>query len=800
MKNIKIAIGIVVFSMLLMSNGFGFFPTGGFDAFNVLRLVKWPFYEFDTNNDGNITTGEGIGVYIEEGPRGFKPDEIEDVLEAMKVWESVPTSYASFRVIGYYQDPISLTVPDVLPTISMYVAPADATEEGILADRESVDVGGAILGVTTVLFSVADSVYTFNNQIYPISGGTIIDSDIIVSAEAHRGSNIVTSYGDVPELVATVVHELGHFLGLNHTPLNNLRGIYLNQTDTEPVALVENPVVWMTKPDGIAEFIGATPTMFPIYFIIELPSGVRVAGQKDLAPDDISGISWLYPRGAQENFFDIRHEARSRTRKQSGMPSIPLPGGHIVAWADVDNNPNTPRIPLFSTMVGLYEPLINTQLQGKFHLIGLWKTMEVPGMRGQLFTPTYTITLNPLNQTGLERQAPPQLSPTDVDHIQGPNSFSITVRDSADYQTNFMSEVFHEVENIIDISKKDAGTPLVWDFVKNTVVSANTGKILSEMRPVQKPMFGDPNDVCPMNIIEIPTGGTGTTTPTTGGVGMIAFREDLRSFRDNYLLNSQVGVALTDLYYTVAPWITKVLLKSESGRMGFGKLVYAIFSLVKSYSILSLMLVGVLISVSLGIIKFCMKKKTKGFSTTFWIMLILIFVIAFESEALIAHVTTSDLVNRSDAVLSGEVVAINSYMDNNLKIYTDVQMIVRKTVKGSFNEGGYVTFTVLGGRVGDLVMTCAEMPVFKEGDKAIVYLRQLPISKRWTLYAGKRGVLRVFTDSASGKSYVTSYSETDNVYLDNDKKSMAKSNSAVVQQEFVSEEDYIYYLKSLVIE
>ncbi len=68
-----------------------------------------------------------MGIYIEEGKRGFTEDEITEIKEALKVWESVPTSYVCFRIAVYYQDPISLTTPDALPTISMYV-----TEQMIL--------------------------------------------------------------------------------------------------------------------------------------------------------------------------------------------------------------------------------------------------------------------------------------------------------------------------------------------------------------------------------------------------------------------------------------------------------------------------------------------------------------------------------------------------------------------------------------------------------------------------------------------------------------------------------------------
>lgn len=781
---------------------YAFFPSGGFDAFNVLRLAKWPFYEFDTNNDGQILTGEGVGIYIERGKRGFTDDEIEEIKKALKVWEEVPTSYACFRIIGYYEDPISLTTPDALPTISMYVTETDDTGEDVEPDPETVDVGGGILGVTLTLFTVTDSVYEHNGQIYPISAGTVIDRDIVISATAHRYNS---QSGDEPlaDLKGTLVHELGHFLGLDHTPLNNLRAVYLNEEDELPSFLIENPVVWMTMPDGIPQYIGATPTMFPIYFEVELPNGQREDGGKDLAPDDISGISWLYPRGAQENFFDIRHEARSRTRRGSGMPSIPLPGGHVVAWADVDNNPSTPRIPLFSTLVGLYEPLINKQLQGKFNLIGLWKTMEVPGKDGELFTPSYTLTLNALNGTGLDRQAPQGIPPSDVDSIQGPNSYSVTTRGDADYQTNFMSEVFHEVENVLDVSSKEAGTALVWSFTKNVVVSSTTGKTLPQMRTHLKPMFGDPNDVCPMNIIEVPTGGGTTTTTTTAGVLGTSLSQDLRNFRDHYLMNSGVGIAFVDLYYTIAPVISKLILKSEMMRTLFSKTVYNFAWIVKS-DIWKYFFGLVVFLLIWRKIKKMQSTKSKMKTNLFLIILtIFIFGVISNAHARIAFLNTDELVNSSDAVVNGEVLSMSSYMTKDMKIYTDIEMKVTDTVKGSINENSSVIFTIPGGRVDGFAMICSEMPEFKVGDKAIVYLRYLPKGGKWTLYAGTRSVTVVTEDAQTGKLYVKPYSEFDNIFYDKDKdaiQSKSLTNKSNDTHQYITLNEYLLYLRNLIKE
>ncbi len=189
-------------------------------------------------------------------------------------------------------------------------------------DIETVDVGGGILGVTLTLFTVSDTLYEYNGQMVTISAGTIIDRDIVVSAAAHRG-NGETSDVPLADLKGTLVHELGHFLGLDHTPLNNLRAVYLNQEDEIPSYLIESPVVWMTMPNGIAQYVGATPTMFPIYFEVELPNGEREDGGKDLAPDDISGISWLY-HGVHKKIsliYPMRQEAK-RVVVQVSLPSF----------------------------------------------------------------------------------------------------------------------------------------------------------------------------------------------------------------------------------------------------------------------------------------------------------------------------------------------------------------------------------------------------------------------------------------------------------------------------------------------
>jgi hypothetical protein len=419
------------------------------------------------------------------------------------------------------------------------------------------------------------------------------------------------------------------------------------------------------------------------------------------------------------------------------------------------------------------------------------------GKRGRIvYTFLYT-NLNPLNGTGFERQAPEGMIPSDIDSIQGPNSYSETTRADTDYQTSFMSEVFHEVENILDVSKKDAGTPLTWSFTKNTVVSAATDKTLSQMRTNLKPMFGDPNDVCPMNIIEVPTGTSTTTTTETGGtLGSISLLRDLRNFRDGYLMDSKIVVACVDIYYTFAPMISKVILKSENMRYLFAKTIYGSVWLVKNS--LWKCLLGIFMIIWLW--RRVKKMRVSRTKTTMLLFLLCLFLLtAFNADARIAFLTTEDLISLSNAVVSGEVVATNSYMEKNMRIYTDIEFKVDEVIKGSVNENSSVIFTIPGGRVNGYAMVCSEMPEFKIGDKSVIYLRQLK-SGKYTLYAGTRSVTLITEDTNTGKKYVKPYAEYDNIFYTEDQKAITSKSSVqnnASSNGLIPLENYIQYLKDL---
>ena len=789
-----------------------YFPLGGFDEFGVLRYVRWPIGEFDTNNDGRIDAGEGLEIFYEGGPSGFTGEEHDLLDEAFQVWQEVPTSYAAFRVGGIIRDPILAAIEtDFRLTVALQVTTGEG--ESVVPDPADVVVGEVtfpVLGATFIEYTIEDTEIEVAGEAYAISAGTIIDCDIIIDSTSVRLQQGLSE--PLVDLKGVMVHEIGHMLGLGHTPLNNLRAeVEQDEFTVEAYArLIETPVFWQTGADGEARNIGVTPTMFPIYFEVETESGERADGATDLAPDDISGVSFLYPRGSQSKFFDIRHEARSYTRAGTGLPSVPLPGGHVVAWADVDNDSTTPRVPVFSTMTGLYELATNLQLQGWFELRGLWKQFEVPGMTDVFFTPTYTLTLNPLNYTGFERQAPPVATPEEFDSIQGPDSFGTVTRPADAYVNAYPSEVFHEADNIIDISNKDAGTPLVWEFSRNTVVSDDTERTLPTILKRNAPMFGDPNDVCPLNvtstqIVEPDTddedtgdteddedtgddeddgdtedddGDTGDDEDTddtedeekagvfaalTGGGGSnMSGPNRLRAFRDGVLLRSAAGTALVDLYYRTAPVLARFLLNHNLAFRLFQRFANLVY-----WTMEHLFLIAGFFVAGLGTLWMLRRRRARGAAAGLLVLGVLLW--AGAAHAVLAHIETEDMIPGNEIIV-GEVTSVEGRIASNKRIYTDVVIEVDDVVQGTLNEGSTFSFTVIGGRANGRVLKVTDIPTFRVGENVWLYLREVP-GHGMKIYGGLYGKLNVAT-SSGGKKYVTASSTPAKRLLKEDAKAM----------------------------
>ena len=819
MRLLAAAACIVLLAAGLTGHAYGFFPKGGLNLNQQFRYATWPFRDFDTDEDGAIEDGEGLEFRIESGPRGFTNAEIEQVKTGFGVWQNVPTSYVRFRFVGNIEDPVApgTVALDYLPMVFMQVETTTEDDEYIQPDDPEFLAAGLddfVPALTFLTYAIDTATVEVSGRQVIVPAGTILDCDIVVNAALHRpGATTTTTFGTL-DLQATIVQSVGTLLGLANTPLNNLDPY--NEVTLDDAALglpVEPAVLQLTGSDGVRSIVGATPTMMPVYFLTEMPDGEYVAGWRDLAPDDISGISWLYPReDGLENFFSVQQEARTHVRDTSGVPSAPVCGTHVVAWASLSKDDTGPRVPLFSTMTGLYQKSSNVQLQGKFNLMGLWKQMELPGGVDELYIPSYVLTMNPLNGTGYDRQAPPDITSDLMDSLQGafPVSYSIYTRPTDAYSTNYPSEVFNEYGNIYGIDNNTAGTALAWSYEKNTLVSRDSDKTLPNILPTTKPMFGDQDVVCPMNIIENIGGGTGDGETVLdaaegllgaleagdggpggpgafgGGALFAKVNECLRSFRDNVLLKSSVGTALVDLYYRAAPYMARQLLHHETAlRAVRGAIVLAARIGESGMIIVSLILCACL--AVLG-------RKLRARFARLTVAGILVFMIsmsvAFAGQT---PIPTENLVAKASYIFTGEVVAAEGRMAENGRIYTDVVIKVRDVVKGGLNQGSNLSFSVMGGIYGSIATSATGIPGFAKGDQALFYLKD---SARFGLvpFGGYRSKVNIVLDPKTNEeALVDDGSLTEGESEDAEKSAPAAGNSGLVALDA-----YLDYLRSLV--
>lgn len=704
------------------------FPLGGFDSFNVLRLKVHRLNDFDANNNGRVEENEGVPVLIETGPRGFTEAELEVVRESFAVWERVPQSYASVDEEGTFEDPVFAGLDaDLQNTIVMQVtSTVDLDGDGLPDENVEPDpadvlhpaLTAGVLGVNVTLFAVDDVIIDTPSESYLIGAGNIIDNDVIIAADTVRPQTL----GEEPlgDLLSVMVHEMGHFFGLGHTPLNNL---VLSED-----SLVESAALYHSI-GGVKRRIGVTPTMFPFIFDLALDGGGTIGGGRDLAPDDISAVSWLYPRGSQDLFFGLNGEARTRTRPGTGLPSIQVAGAHVVAWADADNDETTPRVPLFSAFTAYFENPADTLRDGRFELINLWKQLETDS---GVFNTSYTFSMTPFNGSGFERQAPPGFTVGEFDNLGN--------RDSV--FNAYPSEVFHEVENIIDVSNKDAGTPFVWDYQRGTLVSTDTDRTIGSIIGGD-PMFGDPNDVCILNVVSSTAAGGGTAALGQAMTGA----NEVRSLRDTVLMETALGSFIVDTYYKVSPSAAQFLLNSPIALGATVKMVQALYWTMENL-VMVLGVVTVAISAMVAV-----RRRRKALAGVAGLVA-LGLLLSPGAQALLQYHTTEQLVAGASDIVSGKVTSAQARWDGGTSyIYTDIVLEVEDKAKGTLNKQSTVTISQLGGRVGGLEAEASELPSFEAGEEVVLYLYYVE-GQGFQVYNGIGGKTLVSVDDATSKKYV----------------------------------------------
>ena len=227
------------------------------------------------NGYSHFTVADGARLRWEEprvrwfatdrGAEGVTPADFQGVLaRAFGVWEDVPTASIAFEFVGF-------------------TGASPFREDGlsVLGFQDHPELE-RVLGATTFVVDVVT--------------GEIVESDVFFNAAFSWST---TAAGDSTrfDLASVAVHEIGHFLGLGHSALG----------ETELV------------PEG-RRVLASGAVMFPISL------GRGSIADRELQPDDIAGVSDLYP---DDGFRERTGAVRGRVLR-GGRGVL---GAHVVAYS-----------------------------------------------------------------------------------------------------------------------------------------------------------------------------------------------------------------------------------------------------------------------------------------------------------------------------------------------------------------------------------------------------------------------------------------------------------------------------------
>jgi hypothetical protein len=695
-----------------------FYPLGVLQTTGKLMEVKWLKDVLDRDGDGDVSgANDGVVLTFESGDDGFTPTEIAEVMAGFEAWENVPTAYAAFTRGQSTEDPLEMEAG---------IGEGQLDFINYVALEETVDDPGGLslpydaLGSALVTFTVEDTTIPIEGGEYLVSGGQILEVDVVFNGPAHRPTDL----GEQPDVTfeGTAVQLGAIMLGLGPSPLQN----FSESIEDGDERNVEDRILNLRDPYNVLRQVGTTPSTYPVIFFYEDGEDVYTDSREDLAPSDIAGISSIYPRGSQDNFFEIIHYARTRTRP--GFPSQPVAGALITAWVDHDKNSQTDPKPFASTLTGLYE--VQGSQGGKFKLNGLYKVLETSFEAP--FYASYVITMEPF-------EGPDGVPQSYFDTTHG-WVFDVTAPTGAmGFDAQFSSETFNRNGNILGAVSTDQGTPLRYDPLSRKVVNADGGPelTLNQMLPLFEPMFGDANIICPYNIVisSLKTQNSATF---------------LRGLRDRVLLQTAVGTAAVDMYYRIAPSVTGFLVSHKiafelmrGGVQMFEWSVTYYRILVAAFGGLILLLIG---------------SRLRRGRRALVAGLVLLALVPAGSTASAQMVPTSldEVVKHSDVVVDGKVTRVESrWADDGDRIVTDVVIEIADVEKGRLNKGSRVYLQVPGGQVGSIVTYAHLFPRFKEGEEVMVFLKaDQRKSGYYEIASVYRGKLAIKTDEETGEKYI----------------------------------------------
>lgn len=719
---LRVAVMVIAVA-LLAPQAWAFYPYGFFNESGELVLITWPLSVLDRNGDGDVNgPNDGVTFNFEtgNGTDGFTTNEVAKLFAGFEVWERVASAYIAFRQGPPVVDPVELSAGlDTIDTFNMvaFESEDDAAE------------GGSLTGGALALFLIAntfeDTFITIGDSTFPVSGGQFIDVDFVVGAIAREIENT----SDEISLEGLGAMMGGLSVGLNYSPLTNIDENATQQlADQDKFVNVEDRVIAMRDFDGSVGMRGVTSTLLNDLLVYLEDNGSLTDSHPDLAPDDVAGITYLYPRTSIDVFFDLSQ--RVRTQALDGYASQPIAGAWVRAWCDADNNPGTARVPFTDTFTGLYEWQVNTDFRGHFELNNLFKQLET--IQETTFLANYTFSSSEFMPIILEQ--------ADYDSTHGgfleadPNAPGDQM--GFGFDTLFTSEVFFEGENLLGLQNVNQGTPLYFDLNTRKITSLTSGKTLDTLLATGRPMFGDQNAVCPLNVV-------------VAGIYPLHSPAMFRGLRDDVLLNTAVGTALVDAYYRAAPGMAQYLLEHRNV-LATARYAARGFEWVVMHAEWLLVLVSAILALALG--RRFLRRRTAGAVSALVVAGALSFA-SMPADALLLPYDLADYMELSSDVIHGEVTTVESYWtDNNTRIVTDITVCVKTVVKGSQNVGGLVHFQLPTGRVGAIGRFSPDLPNFDRGEEVVLFLDCQ--KQGFSIMGGNAGKYAVKMDVRSGDKYV----------------------------------------------
>jgi hypothetical protein len=105
-------------------------------------------------------------------------------------------------------------------------------------------------------------------------------------------------------------------------------------------------------------------------------------------------------------------------------------------------------------------------------------------------------------------------------------------------------------------------------------------------------------------------------------------------------------------------------------------------------------------------------------------MLTLLALPVISEATTVERLTLDGLVKKSDSIIVGRVAESKTFWSKDHKvILTTWRLEVAETIKGQASRSMHVT--TIGGTIGNLTLHVAGMPVFEEGEDAVVFVEHL---------------------------------------------------------------------------